>query len=289
MQQRRKRYTAAFKAGVALEAIRGEMTLVQLATKHGVHHIMIANWKRRAIEDMATSFSGRGLPEEDNRIESLDAYRERLEPAAVRPIKPRKQPHQARAVDMVERILEAARLQLSEASLSDFSTVSIARRANLSAGSIYQYFPNKESIIWEIAQRWLGQFKVAIGDWTRSERPADFDDFAAGYRAFHRGIAAIYRRTIQFRPALDALSLTAELQHLGFEHNEVIVGSVADWFQRINPALARDVALRIAWGIYGSADSAMSAAARNDPAEAELIIEDLNIMTLALLRPHLFP
>lgn len=290
MQARqRKRYSAAFKAGVALEAIKGELTLVQLAAKHDVHHIMIANWKRKAIVDMTTSFSGRAVPAGETGAEPLDAFRERLEPAPARPLEPRKQPRQERAVGMVERILEAARAQLSEANLSDFSTVSIARRANLSVGSIYQYFPNKESIIWEIAQRWLGLFKVAATEWTRSEPPGDFDSFAASYRAFHQGIASIYRRTFQFRRALDALSLTAELSRLNVEHNEIIVGMLADWLMRINPVLARKVAWRLAWAVYGSGDGAMSAAARSDPDEGELIIEDLNIMTLALLRPHLYP
>ncbi len=34
---RRKRYSAEFKSRVALEAIRGEQTLAELASKHGVH------------------------------------------------------------------------------------------------------------------------------------------------------------------------------------------------------------------------------------------------------------
>jgi len=34
---KRKRYSAEFKARVALEALRGELTVSQLATKHGVH------------------------------------------------------------------------------------------------------------------------------------------------------------------------------------------------------------------------------------------------------------
>ncbi|GLH30108.1 hypothetical protein WSS15_27580 [Acetobacter pasteurianus] len=33
----RKRYAAEFKSRVALEAIRGELTLAELASKHGVH------------------------------------------------------------------------------------------------------------------------------------------------------------------------------------------------------------------------------------------------------------
>ena len=55
----RKRYTAAFKAKVALDAIKGEQTLAELASKHGIHQTMIAAWKRQAIEGMAVTFSGK--------------------------------------------------------------------------------------------------------------------------------------------------------------------------------------------------------------------------------------
>jgi len=48
------------KAKEALEAIRGDLTLAELAAKHGVHHTMIAAWKRQAIGGMASTFSGAG-------------------------------------------------------------------------------------------------------------------------------------------------------------------------------------------------------------------------------------
>ena len=53
MKTTRKRYSAEFKAKVAMEAIRGDLTLAELAAKHGVHHTMIASWKRQAIDGMA--------------------------------------------------------------------------------------------------------------------------------------------------------------------------------------------------------------------------------------------
>jgi transposase len=56
---KRKRYSAEFKAKVALEAIRGEHTLSELATRYDMHPNMITNWKRQAIEKMAESFSGK--------------------------------------------------------------------------------------------------------------------------------------------------------------------------------------------------------------------------------------
>jgi transposase len=52
----RKRYSAEFKAKVALEAIRGELTISQLGAKHGVHQTMINGWKKQAMENLSTVF-----------------------------------------------------------------------------------------------------------------------------------------------------------------------------------------------------------------------------------------
>ena len=61
---KRTRYSAEFKAKVALEAIRGEQTLSELAAKHGVHPNLISQWKRLAIERMASLFGGGGAEAE---------------------------------------------------------------------------------------------------------------------------------------------------------------------------------------------------------------------------------
>ncbi len=60
MKTTRKRYSAEFKAKVALEAIRGDLTLAELGAKHGIHHTMIAAWKRQAVDGMSATFSGAG-------------------------------------------------------------------------------------------------------------------------------------------------------------------------------------------------------------------------------------
>ena len=50
MTGKRTRYSAEFKAKVALEALRGELTTAQLAAKHGIHQTMAGEWKRQAME-----------------------------------------------------------------------------------------------------------------------------------------------------------------------------------------------------------------------------------------------
>lgn len=69
MKKTRKRYGAQFKAKVALEAIRGELTMAELASRHGVHPTMIAAWKRQAIEGMSSTFSGAMDPAKANEAE----------------------------------------------------------------------------------------------------------------------------------------------------------------------------------------------------------------------------
>ena len=59
MKTTRKRYTGEFKAKVALEAIRGDLTLAELAAKHGIHPTMIATWKRQAIDGHGGDLLGR--------------------------------------------------------------------------------------------------------------------------------------------------------------------------------------------------------------------------------------
>lgn len=57
MKKTRKRYGADFKAKVALEAIRGNLTPAELAGKHGIHHTMIAAWKQHVFDGMVRTFS----------------------------------------------------------------------------------------------------------------------------------------------------------------------------------------------------------------------------------------
>lgn len=73
---RRRRFSAEFKAKVALEAIRGEQTIHDLASRYELHPNMITTWKRQAIDNMATVFSGtaeRSSKTDDDQINNLHA------------------------------------------------------------------------------------------------------------------------------------------------------------------------------------------------------------------------
>ncbi len=56
---KRRNFSAAFKAKVAIEALRGDQTLAELASRHRVHPNLIAKCKRQASEGMVDVFSGK--------------------------------------------------------------------------------------------------------------------------------------------------------------------------------------------------------------------------------------
>lgn len=92
-------------------------------------------------------------------------------PSADRRLQPRRKPSQVRAELTRERILTAAAHVFTEYGYAAGTTNRIAERARISIGSLYQYFPNKDAILAELAVRHLDR-----GTWTR----ADQFDLSAG-------------------------------------------------------------------------------------------------------------
>ena len=85
--------------------------------------------------------------------------------------RPRKQPRQARSQAMVEAILDAAARVLTEQGYARLTTNLVAERAGVSIGSLYQYFPNKESLVSALHARHVGQMHEVIASVLAHARP----------------------------------------------------------------------------------------------------------------------
>ena len=72
MRKPRRNHSAAFKARIALEALRGEKTVAEIAAHHQVHATQVTAWKSQLLENAAGIFGGAGVVSDDReRIREL--------------------------------------------------------------------------------------------------------------------------------------------------------------------------------------------------------------------------
>ena len=57
MSKERRKFSAEFKAKVALEALSGESTLAELASKYNIHPNLVSQWKSQAKEGLVSIFA----------------------------------------------------------------------------------------------------------------------------------------------------------------------------------------------------------------------------------------
>ena len=73
----RRKYDSRFKAEVALEAIKNQQTISQIASQYGVHPNQVSKWKRKAVEGLVEVFSdGRERREKDQQQLIDELYRQ---------------------------------------------------------------------------------------------------------------------------------------------------------------------------------------------------------------------
>jgi putative transposase len=72
---RRKNHPAAFKAQVALAAVRGDRTVNEVAAQFEVHPTLIHDWKKRLLAGAATIFEGGAkVPAADGEAKQAELY-----------------------------------------------------------------------------------------------------------------------------------------------------------------------------------------------------------------------
>jgi transposase-like protein len=75
--KQRRSFSAEMKARIALEAIKGQKTIQEIASHYGVHPNQVTNWKRQAIDGVPAVFADRrSQPEMSESVLKAELYQQ---------------------------------------------------------------------------------------------------------------------------------------------------------------------------------------------------------------------
>ncbi len=74
MTRKRRNFSAAYKAKVALATARGDRTTAELASKFGVHSSQITAWKKQLLEGVPELFADRRRRQDESSVDEEELY-----------------------------------------------------------------------------------------------------------------------------------------------------------------------------------------------------------------------
>jgi AcrR family transcriptional regulator len=124
----------------------------------------------------------------------------------------RRAPMQRRSVERVQRMLDAAQELVAENGYDALTTTLIAERADVSIGSLYQFFPDKQAVVRAVALRNLERFSERLSAMVAGQQFGDWWDVVSAvideYVAMHHEVPGF--RTIRFGDVADLHLLDPE-------------------------------------------------------------------------------
>ncbi len=140
----------------------------------------------------------------------------------------KKQPRQSRSIATVAAIVEAATYILGRGGLAGFTSNKVAERAGVNVASFYQYFPNKEALLFHIVQRTWNEQLARLEPILKGGKASPADRL----RAFVRELIVVEAAEAELRQGLRAASVelhdTPEFKQLLSRGRVLLHGFLAD-------------------------------------------------------------
>jgi len=145
-----------------------------------------------------------------------------------RPVGLRRQPIQRRSRERVRLILSAAAQLLDEGGYDALTTSTVAERAGVSVGSIYQFFSNVEAIVTELVREWVQNFDQIM------DRLDELDDapMDSAVEMIIDAYVRFLRETPGFGVVYFATGLTGDARSLDRASNDSLSGRLAAFWAR---------------------------------------------------------
>jgi AcrR family transcriptional regulator len=196
----------------------------------------------------------------------------------------RRQPIQDRGQRRVDAILAAAAAVFEEVGYEAATTSAIAARARAPIGSLYQFFPNKQAVLFALAERYSEQSLGLYDSFASSDAvllPLD-----QLLETMLDAFARFYSTLPGFRALMSALATSAELQAGEAQLHSEFVRRTAEIIHRRSPHLTANKRRLLAEVVIQTVDALTYLAARADPTFSQAIFSETKALLYRYLAPY---
>jgi AcrR family transcriptional regulator len=200
-------------------------------------------------------------------------------------IEPRRMPMQARSRERVDRILDAAAQLLIEEGYDAVKTNHIAKRAGVSIGSIYQFYPNRYAIFHALAVRYMDRISDILSGHMGPDAPErpwpEVIDEVIDI------LAEMWRTEPAFLAVWSAIQHTPELRESDEHYSTIFVNDIlANYLQTVLPLAARQRRQTIARIVFEISQRLLDHSMQCGPEQDDGVIEELKLLMHAYLSAH---
>ena len=193
----------------------------------------------------------------------------------------RTQPIQKRAQERRQQILEVTAQLLEEVGQDDLTTILVAKRAGVSVGTLYHYFPNKYAILYALAEQWVGEMDVALQE-LEAENIEDHSIKRFVERSVER-MLAVYKNQLGLLPLVQAMYGVPELKELDLIHDELIITSMARMFKRMDISSKPNELARLGRTYLELSHALILVVVNQNKTDGEKTLSELKFLNLSLL------
>lgn len=192
--------------------------------------------------------------------------------------KERRIPKQARAIERVNKILDTAAELLAQPKQNKVSTHQIAEKAGVSIGSVYQFFPNIESVKIALIERLLNQYYVHF-DATITHNP-NINDLAELSTLLVDATFHFYQQHPDIVRHIVSINDSQEFAHVNAKLNERISTRVIEHFAQSTPNMDEHTVRRRLSVVIALGDlMTMSIWSSNNQADRDAFLDEWKKLT----------
>ncbi len=196
-------------------------------------------------------------------------------------IVPRKLPTQKRSKEKVERIMSATVSLLEETGIEGVTAINVAKEAKINVASFYQYFPNKNAVVYTVFQSWL-DWVMAVFDSVEKKYylKIPWDEF------FMRLGDEVFKETFISDKAagelLRTMEISPELKDMNEKHGREVVRRFTRYLKAYGSKWTEEELTDLGICLFYSSNSLFRNAAEQNQRRKQLFMEWSGDMLLSM-------